>query len=152
GDAGVSLRRRIGLIAGASVAAAVLVAALVCYLVVRDQLRSQIDTALRQQEHVIEQSHTLPSRLPRIPARAGGPAPYVPILLANGGPSTLVGNLSLPVTIRDRQIAATQHGAYMRDLYVGHDHLRVLTFPVLADINGVTAPAALQLARPLNGV
>jgi two-component system, OmpR family, sensor histidine kinase MprB len=148
----VSLRRRIGVIAAASVAIAVLIAVLVSYFVVRDQLRSQVDSALRQQEAAIAQSGTLPSRLPGIPASAGGPAQYVQILYANGGPEPYQGGLTIPVSARDRQIATTQRGVSLTDVFVGHDHLRVLTFPVLVDIDNVTVPAALQLARPLNGI
>ena len=150
----MSLRRRIGVIAAASVAVAVLIAALVCYVVVRDQLRSQVDSALRQQEAVIRESGTLPSPLPGIPASAGGPAQYAQIVLANGGRplSAGQGNITIPVSSRDREIAQSQSGSFMSDVYVGHDHLRVLTFAALFQFDGVTVPAALQLARPLNGI
>ena len=150
----MSLRRRIGVIAAASVAVAVLIAALVCYVVVRDQLRSQVDSALRQQEAVIRESGTLPSPLPGIPASAGGPAQYAQIVLANGGRplSAGQGNITIPVSSRDREIAQSQSGSFMSDVYVGHDHLRVLTFAALFHFDGVTVPAALQLARPLNGI
>jgi two-component system, OmpR family, sensor histidine kinase MprB len=148
----VPLRRRIGVISAASVAVAVLIAALVAYFVVRDQLRSQVDSALRQQEAVIGVSHTLPARLPGIPASAGGPAQYVQILFANGGPEPYQPGLTIPVSTRDHQIATTQRGTSLTDVSVGNDHLRVLTFPVLVDIDNVSVPAALQLARPLNGI
>ena len=45
----MSLRRRLSIIAAASVAIAVVIVALVAYLLVRDQLRSQVDTALHAQ-------------------------------------------------------------------------------------------------------
>ena len=78
------LRRRLALIAAASVAVAVLIAALVCYLVVRDQLRSQIDGALRAQAFAVQHGdlHAIEQTVPGIPARAGGPAQYVQVVTA----------------------------------------------------------------------
>ncbi len=148
----MSLRRRLALIAAASVAVAVLIACLVCYLVVRDQLRGQVDSALTAQRQAIEQSHTLPSRLPTIPASAGGPAPYVNIVLANGNSGPYVGDLTLPATSQTLAIAAKQSGSFFSDVTVGMSHLRVLTFPGYVSISGQAVPAAIQLARPLNGV
>jgi two-component system sensor histidine kinase MprB len=148
----VPLRRRIGLIAGASVAAAVLIAALVSYFVVRDQLRGQVDSALLAQQQAIEQSHTLPSRLPTIPPSAGGPAPYVDVVLVNGQPYSDVGNLTLPVTAQTLHVASGQRGSFFSDAHVGNNHLRVLTFPGYVTIGDQTLPAAIQLARPLNWV
>ena len=148
----MSLRRRIGLIAAASVAAAVLIAVLVCYFVVRDQLRGQVDTALHEQETVVQRTEQLPSEIPGIPASEGGPAQYIQIVLASGSSYPRQGNVAIPVGARARQIAATQSGSYMTDVHVGDTHLRVLTFPVRVPIDGVYVPAALQLARPLNGV
>ncbi len=148
----MSLRRRIALIAAASVAAAVLIAVLVSYLVVRDQLRGEVDSALRQQETVVARTGRLPSQIPGIPASAGGPAPYVQILLANGDVSPRQPNLTIPVDARERQIASTQNGSYMTDVHVGDSHLRVLTFPVLVPVSQTLVPGAVQLARPLNGV
>jgi two-component system sensor histidine kinase MprB len=148
----VSLRRRISLIAAASVAAVVLIAAIVCYVVVRQQLRGQVDTALRQQQTAIARTRQLPQELPGIPASAGGPAQYVQILTANGATNSYEGNLPFPVNARERQIAATQRGSDLADVHVGHTHLRVLTFPEFVVIGGQAIPAAVQLARPLNGV
>jgi two-component system sensor histidine kinase MprB len=149
----VSLRRKVSLIAAASVAAAVLIAVLVCYLVVRDQLRGQVDSSLRAQETVVERTGQLTTSLPGIPASAGGPAPYVQLVLANGqaGPP-YQGDLTWPVDDRAVGIARNQSGSSIEDVYVGKTHLRVLTFPHMVTINGQPAAAAIQLARPLNGV
>ena len=43
------LRRRLALVAAAAVAVAIVLVSLVSYLVVRDQLRSQVDATLRAQ-------------------------------------------------------------------------------------------------------
>jgi two-component system sensor histidine kinase MprB len=148
----LSLRRRLALIAAASVAVAVLIAALVCYLVVRDQLRSQVDSALIQQEQVVERTGELGQALPGIPASAGGPAQYFQIVLANGQAFRRRGGVALPVDAHARKVAATGSGSYMSDVYVGNDHLRVLTFAVQVPVGGQVESAALELARPLNGV
>ena len=146
------LRRRIALIAAASVAAAILIAVLVSYLVVRDQLRGQVDSALRQQEAVVARTGLLPSQIPGIPASQGGPAPYVQVVLANGDVLPRQSDVVLPVDARERQIASTQKGSYLTDVHIGDSHLRVLTFPVLVPVSGTAVPGAVQLARPLNAV
>ncbi len=150
----MSLRRRLALIAAASVAAAVLIAVLVCYLVVRDQLRAQVDSALRAQETVVQKYGQIGRTLPGISASAGGPAPYVDIVLANGQSGFYDGHITLPVTHRTIQIATGKSGPSMSDVHVGNDHLRVLTFhdTVLVGNPANAEPAAIQLARPLNGV
>jgi two-component system sensor histidine kinase MprB len=43
------LRRRVALVAAAAVGVAVVLAALICYMVVRSQLRGQVDDSLRAQ-------------------------------------------------------------------------------------------------------
>ena len=45
----MTLRRRVGMAAGIAAAVAVVLAAIVCYFVVRNQLRGQVDSALRAQ-------------------------------------------------------------------------------------------------------
>ncbi len=148
----MSLRRRLVLIAAASVAVAILIAALACYLVVRGQLRGQVDSALRAQAIVVQRYHELGRTLPGIPASAGGPAQYVQFVLANGQSGSYQGDLAIPVTPRTLQIARTGRGWFMSDVHVGHNHLRVLTFAFPVTINGQPVAAALQLARPLNGI
>jgi two-component system, OmpR family, sensor histidine kinase MprB len=148
----VSLRRRLALIAAASVAVAVMIACLVCYLVVRDQLRGQVDSALTAQQSVVQNYGQISKTLPGIPASAGGPAPYVDVVLANGQSGQYEGNVTLPVDPTTIQVAKGAAGPFFSDANVGRDHLRVLTFHVTFMINGEPQPAALQLARPLNGI
>ena len=123
---------------------------LVCYLLVRDQLRGQVDSSLRAQQTVVERTGQLETSLPGIPASAGGPAPYVQIVLANGrrartrvtspGRSAIGWRSPAPEWLLDE------------DVYVGRTHLRVLAFSHMVTINGQPEAAAIQLARPLNGV
>ncbi|MFL5864101.1 MAG: sensor histidine kinase [Solirubrobacteraceae bacterium] len=150
----MTLRKRLSLIAAASVGIAILMAIVVCYMVVRHQLRSQIDTALvTQQQADLQSGHIQGQSLPGIPASAGGPAQYQAIVFDGGQSRVIQGNISLPVSQTARRIAAAGSGSTISDVYVGDTHLRVLTFGVnLQTLDGQTAPAAVELARPLNGV
>jgi two-component system sensor histidine kinase MprB len=150
----VSLRRRLALIAAASVAIAVLIAALVCYLVVRDQLRGQVDSALKAQASAVQHGdfHALTQQVPGIPASAGGPAQYIQVVFTNGSSRPMSGGLSLPVGDA-KAVAEGKSGTTLSDIYVGNSHLREITFSLqLFTTNGQPVDVALQLARPLNGV
>ena len=91
------LRRRVGMVAGAAVGVAVVLAAIVSYFVVRSQLRGQVDDALRAQAAAVQRGFGLERPLPGISASAGGPAPYAQVVLADGTTHPLVGDVSLPV-------------------------------------------------------
>ena len=141
------LRRRLSIIAAASVGIAILAASVVCYLVVRNQLRGQIDDSLNAQMQAVDRNGgEALGPLPGIPASAGGPVPYAQIAGPDGQHQNLTGHLVLPVTATDRRIAAEQRGISWSDADVGSSHLRVLTFPAVYAGN----PVALQIARPLN--
>jgi two-component system sensor histidine kinase MprB len=151
----MSLRRRLALIAAACVAAAVLVAALACYMVVRHQLRSQVDNALRAQASAVQNGdyHAIAQQVPGIPASAGGPAQYVQVVFSNGTTRPVSGGLSLPATSEAVAVADGRSGADLSDVHVGNNHLRTITFPLQVSVNGGNPQTvALELARPLNGV
>ena len=144
------LRRRLSIIAAASVGIAILAASVVCYLVVRNQLRGQVDDSLRAQQAQVEKLGTVQRAIPGIPASAGGPAPYVQITFPNGQVGWNQGDLKIPVTPTTKQIAGGSHGPTMTDVSIGHTHLRVLTFAETLTATGQRV--ALQIARPLNSV
>ena len=145
------LRRRVGLVAGAAVGVAVVIASIISYFVVRDQLRGQVDNALRAQAVAIEQRAELGHPLPGIPASAGGPAPYMQVVRADGTRYIGAGDLTLPVNASVLGVASGQSGEFLADVHVGSSHLRELTFRVpLLTIDG--QPVAVQLARPLSAV
>jgi two-component system, OmpR family, sensor histidine kinase MprB len=151
----VSLRRRLALIAAASVAVAVLIAAVVCYLVVREQLRSQVDSALTAQAYAVQNGdyHAIAQPVPGIPARAGGPAQYVQVVAPGGGVIAHTGDLKLPVGSVARAVASGRQGTALNDIQLGDTHLREITFPLQGlSVNGQPQTVAIQLARPLNGV
>jgi len=148
----VSLRRRISYVAAAAVAIAILLAALICYWVVRGQLRGQVDDALRAQATAVLRVGTpaLNQQLPGIPPSAGGSAQYYQVVL--GATSQRVGNYSLPVDSHVRNVADGMGSMYLTDVQVGDNHFRELVLPAEVRAGLGLEPAAVQLARPLNGI
>ncbi len=151
----MSLRRRLSLVAAAAVGVAIVIAAAVCYLVVRTQLHDQVDSELRAQATAVINAglQSIEQPVPGIPANLGGPAQYIQIVTANDKAYRRAGNIQLPVDAATRVIA--EHGSGMRlvDVHQGSSHLRVLTLGlVIPDRAGFAIPIALQFARPLNGV
>ncbi|HEY2161529.1 MAG TPA: HAMP domain-containing sensor histidine kinase, partial [Solirubrobacteraceae bacterium] len=149
----MTLRRRVGIAAAAAVAIAIVLIACVAYLVVRGQLRGQVDSALRAQAAVIQRGNfdSLARPLPGIPPSAGGPAPYVQAVLADGTVLPRQGGVTLPVDSHVRAVASIGGSAYMTDVHVGGSHLREIAFQVPGVSSG-GRPVAIQLARPLNSV
>jgi two-component system sensor histidine kinase MprB len=137
----------------------VLLAVLASYAVVRSQLRGQVDDSLNAQEQaVINGYERLGQQFPGISARAGGPAQYVQAVLQDGAVDVISGNLTLPVSARVRTMAQDGAGqTYLSDGYVGGNHLRIITFAVpqlevFSNGGERVESAAVELARPLNGV
>ncbi len=148
----MSLRRRLSYVAAAAVAIAIVLAALICYWVVRDQLRGEIDSELKAQAAAIQEGdyHSLAQQVPGLPASAGGPAPYVQVVLADGTTIPSQGGLVLPDSARASNVAAGGAGPYLADIRVSGSHLREIVFAPGSLSDG--QPVALELARPLNGV
>jgi two-component system sensor histidine kinase MprB len=138
------------MVAAVSVGVAVLLVALVAYFVVRHQLRSQVDNALRAQANVIQTRFGFGTPFPGIPASAGGPAPYGELVAADGTVGQREGGLTLPVSSRIIAVAAGDSGAYLADTHVRDSHLRELAFHSRLGMAG--QPVAVVLARPLNYV
>jgi two-component system sensor histidine kinase MprB len=149
----VPLRRRLALVAAAAVAVAIVMVAAASYIVVRGQLRGQVDDALKAQASAVQTAgfHALDQALPGIPPSAGGPAQYVQIVGGDGS-ALKRPDISLPVDSHTVSVAAGRSGTFLTDIHVGGSHLRELTFPVSVDVGGQVQSAALQLARPLDGV
>ena len=151
------LRRRIGLAAAAAVGVAVVMAAAVCYLVVRDQLRSNLDGSLRAEAAEVLHSHNLTfNDLPYVPPSSGGPAPYAQVVASGSKILFASGRLALPITPATLSAAGGHGGMFLSDVTVGGSDLREITIPVTVNeqFGQVPAqvPAALQLARPLGGI
>jgi two-component system, OmpR family, sensor histidine kinase MprB len=147
------LRRRLALVSAAAVGIAILLAAMICYLVVRGQLRGEIDNELRAQASVVQHGDIrslLGQPLATIPASAGGPAPYAQLVLADGTRYGRDGNINLPIDAHARAVASGAASAFLSDITVAGSHLREYTFPIPVEVSGQTV--AIQLARPLGGV
>jgi two-component system, OmpR family, sensor histidine kinase MprB len=150
----MTLRKRIGLAAAGAVGVAVVMAAIVCYLVVRNQLRGNVDSSLRAEASAVVSGTFNPvaSDLPDLPPNAGGPAPYAQLVIP-GRMLPLLGDLRLPVTAQTEALATLGHGTpQLADVTVNGSHLREITIPVTVSRFGQSTTAALQLARPLGGV
>ena len=151
----IALRHRLTLLAAATVGVTVVLVAIVAYLVLRSELRGQVDEALAAQYVQVQRSARgerfgpqLGYQVPAPSVRAGGPSGPVQLI----GPAGDVvfparGDLRVPVDEQDRAIAGGGgRRAVLRDARSPDGvHLRVLT---VAFPDG----GAIQLARSLSNV
>lgn len=155
----MSIRRRLAIGAALAVALAVAAASLASYVAVRAQLRGDVDDSLIQQaERVQREGATAlpPPGIFRRGERLGGPQVYSQVVTVDtpvsegggdrrrGGRERL-GDVRLPVTERDLQVAAGTERAYFWDAEVRGVPLRGITAPVAAGV-------AVELARPVDEV
>lgn len=153
------LRRRLALVSASAVALAVVLAAIVCYVVVRDQLLGQVDSSLQQQASLAQhdpQAFSGENAAPPSPAAsAGGGAPIWQVVTADGSvPLSSQSNVSLPIDSRTEAVASGNAAAYFRTVHMDGNPFRVLTIRVIVGQApfGPSEIAALQLARPLTSV
>jgi two-component system sensor histidine kinase MprB len=147
-------RRRLALAAAAAVAIAVLLASAAAYVLVRGQLRAEIDDSLRRRaEGITDVSKMVhrpgfppAGRIPPPEFQVGGPVPFVQLL---GGEGKVLARgadeVRLPVEARDIRTARGEEGTALRDAQVGGEHVRMLT----ASLPG---GGAIQMARSLEEV
>jgi two-component system sensor histidine kinase MprB len=155
----VPLRRRLAWVSASAVTLAVLIAAIVCYMVVRSQLLGQVDNELQQQaslaQHDPEAFSGENAGPPSPSASAGGGAPLWQVATANGSVVlSSQSNVSLAINAQVEAIAAGSSSSYFQTVTIGGAPFRELTIPVgvrEAPL-GPSGIAALQLARPLGGV
>jgi two-component system sensor histidine kinase MprB len=155
----MTLRRRLTLLAAASVALAICLASVVVYVAVRSELRAQTDDGLRAQAAVArEQASQIgpapgPGSIPEDvlvppegPAPFGAPGPiFLQRLGTNGLPEhTPPPGAAIPVEGAAREVAASGEGEELSDAEVGDQHVRVITV-------GLGDGGALQIARSLEG-
>jgi two-component system sensor histidine kinase MprB len=161
----VTFARRVVVLSAAAVATAVALASVVVYLVVRGELRGQVDDGLRtfgDRVSAVGRGEVgiagLPPGLPpgaivrqrfQLPVDPlNGPIGTAQVVTAAGDvvrPS--IGNVEAPVLPYDKRtlaVARGDRGAYFTDATVDETHVRVLTTP--------TGVGALQLVRPLTEV
>ena len=149
-------RRRLALAAAAAVAVAVLLASVAAYVLVRGQLRGEIDASLQKRADAITEVSRFapgerfapppPRGAPPRDAAVGGPVPFVQLLGEKGtvrAPGE--GKVRLPVDAHDIRGARGEDGSGLRDAEVDGEHVRMLTVPVHGG-------GAVQLARSLDEV
>ena len=143
----MTLRTRLTLSAAFAVAAAVVLASIAVYFVVRSEMRSEIDDALRQRASLILQGGPPETRFPEVPAPfLGGAGGYVQLVRADGATLRQPGSrVELPVDDRTLEVATGADDSFLTDATVSGAHVRMLVAPFA---NGL----ALQIARPLTEV
>lgn len=146
----MTLRKRISLVAAATVAVAVAIAVMISYFAVRNQMVGQLDTELKAQAQAIQaQVRGTTSSLPGLAAKYGGPAPYMQVVAPDGQSQAYNGNLTLPVSGLTKSVAVGTAGAYVSDVDVNGAHLRMYTFEVSGTFSSGQTSLAVELARPL---
>ncbi len=147
------LRQRMTLVAAVAVGVAVIIVAFVSYVVVRGQLRSQVDGALKDQASLVQQTRgrsLMAGNIPGLPATAGGSAPYWQIVAVSGAPLVGGGGISIPDDALVSAVANGRTNTAFEDLTVRGVHLRLYAFHETADFgDGQITPVAVALARPL---
>ena len=150
----MALRHRLTLLAAGTVGVTVVLVAIVAYVVLRGELRGQVDDALATQYTQVLRSvrgeqiaRGLGYELPAPSVRAGGPSGPVQLIDPAGNVVFRSGgDLSVPIDGEDRTIAGGNQQAALRDIQSPDGvHLRVLT---VAFADG----GAIQLARSLTSV
>jgi two-component system, OmpR family, sensor histidine kinase MprB len=151
----MSFRRRITIAAAAAVAVAVLLASAGAYLVVRGQLRGQVDDSLRRQTTGLNDPGDVQRLRDRLDGFLGAPAPRIGL----GGPTAYLqlvsptgqtirppeDTVALPIDGRVTQLA--RHGGrfYLRDANVANTHVRI-------GIAALPGGGAIEVARSLGEV
>jgi two-component system sensor histidine kinase MprB len=155
------LRRRMTIAVALAVAISVALAAAVAYVAVRDQLISEVDGQLQDQST----SGFFPGpggngggfpRVRGLPARRGGPTPFIQVLDTDGNILGQVGpeRVQLPVDGRARDVAAGVGPEFFTDARVGGTHIRILTTKAPGNLvsNRSSSPlGAVQFGRSLEG-
>jgi two-component system sensor histidine kinase MprB len=151
----MTFRTRLILLAALAVAITVVVASAITYVVVRGQLRGEVDDALRGRAdtltHIplaISQGFDAGQFFLDIPGPPLGAAAGYPQVVTSSGRAfrPREEGIPLPVTKRDRAAAAGTQGAFFSDAHVAGTHVRVYTIPL--ERKGY----ALQIARTLSEV
>jgi two-component system sensor histidine kinase MprB len=143
----MSFRDRLVLLSATAVAVAVILASGIVYVVVRDQLRSQVDDQLRSLVADVKAPRTVSNPLTGQsvlllpPSPLGGAEGYAQIVRLDGTVIRPAGaKVELPVDQRTLDVAAGKVGAFFRDVTIGGEHARVYTKNVEAGnaVQGVT--------------
>ncbi len=146
----MSFRARIAIAAAAAVALAVVLASVVVFFLVRDQLRSQVDEALEVRADKI--AHTpldFESReavsLTLLSPGFGEPTSIMQVVKADGGVLSPYEDIEFPAPDAAVEVARGNAPGFFSDADIAGTHARMLTFQYSPGI-------AIQVARPLTEV
>jgi two-component system, OmpR family, sensor histidine kinase MprB len=128
----MTFRVRLTLVAATAVALAVALASVVVYVVVRNELRAQVDDSLRDRAVEVSRSPVPPrGEYLNIPAPLlGGQGGYIQAVRSDG--ATLLSRgakIEIPVNERVLDVANGSHEPFFEDRTIANTHVRVLTFP-----------------------
>ena len=143
----MSLRHRVALVSAIGVGFALVLASVICYIAVRNELRGQVDDSLKAQAARIAGGDLRALGDQGIPApspQAGGPAQYWQIVASDGTLVAASGGLQLPFDTTARSVAAGHQAGALEDIHVDGSHLRMLALGVPGGV--------VELARPLDAV
>ena len=142
------------MVSAVAVGIAIVLAAIVCYLVVRGQLLSQVDSALTGQAILIRNEHAIATGggFPGLPPNAGGSAPYAQVVGTDGSIQPVDGPLALPRDSRIMSVAGGQTQSVFETVTVGGVHLRIYAFHAFQENPQQFGPIAIELARPLQSI
>jgi two-component system sensor histidine kinase MprB len=138
----VSFRRRIVVLVAAAVAAAVLGASALVYVVMRGELNAQLDDRLRAQAPkalIVSARASAFRNVIAVPGPLGGLGAVAQVLTQQG--TVVGGRAQLPVTKRTHAVAAGRADAFFSDATVGGIAVRMLT------VRGPSG-SALTIAAP----
>ena len=148
----MSFRARLTLAVALAVAVAVAATSAITYVLVRNELRGQVDDALRERVSIrlgVETNPVTGEPELHLPGDRFGGAAGITQLITADGDAVLPrdATVELPVSARAQLTAAGDEGPFFEDVRVPGAHLRVFTLPV-ENRPGL----AVQIARPLEEV
>jgi two-component system sensor histidine kinase MprB len=151
----MSLRRRVTVMSALVVGATLVLASVVCYLVMRSELRGQIDESLRDQGSQVARlppvgnPQDFPRRVPQPQRRTGTAQSYVQFVGVDGSIRSrppLFDEPRLPVTAQTLALArSVRSRRALEDAHADGVHVRMLTV-------ALPGRGAVQLARSLASV
>jgi two-component system, OmpR family, sensor histidine kinase MprB len=144
----MTLRSRLALASALALAVAIALASVAVYFVVRDELRGQVDSALRGRTSTAGVGDDFgPFGFRGFgPPLLGGAGGYVQGVTADGAVARPRGeDVALPVSDRTRAVAAGTAEPFFEDAHVANTHVRIYTIQIRPG-------AAMQIARPLTEV
>jgi two-component system, OmpR family, sensor histidine kinase MprB len=127
----MTFRVRLTLVAATAVAVAVALASAVVYVVVRNELRAQVDDSLRDRAVEVSRAPVPRGRFFDIPAPLlGGPGGYIQAVRSDGRTYlSREAEIPIPVTQRALGVADGTGEPFFEDRTLANTHVRVLTFP-----------------------